>query len=117
MVLLGRFALEGEYSSSMAKALKAVADWIGSLEMERGSSPLFGRSEATCSLLERTLCLPRHALLGVFLQHPSHSPRKSQAGRTSPHMPPVFSTGGNQAPNFSKVKIKAAQKCRRTGRW
>lgn len=88
----------------MPKVLKAVADWIESSEMEHGPSLLLGRSEATYSRLERTLCLPCHALLGVFRQYPSHSPRKSPGGTTSAHMPPVLSSGGNQAPNFSKVK-------------
>lgn len=35
-VLLGRFALEAEYFSSMAEVLKVAVDWIESLEMECG---------------------------------------------------------------------------------
>lgn len=49
MVLLRRFALEEEYSSSVAEVLKAAADWIESSEVECGPSPFLGRPEATAS--------------------------------------------------------------------
>lgn len=98
MVLLGRFALEAGYSSSMAEVLKAAVDWIESLEMEGGPSPFWERPKAIVGWRGH------HVLLGAFLQRPSHSPRKSPDGRTNPYMPPVFSSGGNCTLNFPRVK-------------
>lgn len=96
---VGRFALEEEYSSSMAEVLKAAWDWIESSEIECGPGPLWGSLEATATATPPTPCMS-----GAFLQHPSHSPRKSPDGRTHPFMSPVFSSGGDHAPIFSRVK-------------
>lgn len=46
MVLLERFALEEEYSSSVAEVLKAAVDWSESLEVESGPSPFWERPKA-----------------------------------------------------------------------
>lgn len=53
---VGRFALEEEYSSSVAEVLKAAWDWIESSEMECGPGPLRGSLEATATATPLTPC-------------------------------------------------------------
>lgn len=105
MVLLGRFALEAGYSSSMAEVLKAAVDWIESLEMEGGPSPFWERPKAIVGWRGH------HASHTMYFLEPFYSVRptapgrgKSPDGRTNPYMLPVFSSGGNCTLNFPRVK-------------
>lgn len=100
MVLLGRFALEAEYFSSMAEVLKVAVDWIESLEIECGWSPFWGRPEATAGWRGRGASPTMH-FLGPFC-----SPRKSPSGRTSPTCPQCFPVVGTL--NSPRVKYQGS---------
>lgn len=111
MVLLGRFALEAEYFSSMAEVLKVAVDWIESLEMECGWSPFWGRPEATVGW--RGLgASPTMHFLGPFC-----SPRKSPSGRTSPTCPRGFPVVEIMPWILPEWNIKGVQKCKQTRGW
>lgn len=110
-VLLGRFALEAEYFSSMAEVLKVAVDWIESLEMECGWSPFWGRPEATAGWRGHGASPTMH-FLGPFC-----SPRKSPSGRTSPTCPQCFPGAGIMPWILPEWHIKAVQKCKQARGW
>lgn len=116
MVLLGRFALEAGYSSSMAEVLKAAVDWIESLEMEGGPSPFWERPKAIVGWRGH------HASHTMYFLEPFYSVRPTAPGRAQMEgqiltCPQCFPLVGTVPLIFPEWSIKAVWKSKQTKGW